>query len=227
MLQEQVDGFMEKKITDVDNYVDWLKWASDVEKRRQAIFEPTNYVEDPVLLQVHGVENGGSHNNYSVQLTLSNNDEASTRWKEICQKIQVTPNLDEEKRQQLWKVLEYYQDVFAWNKGELGCCTIGEHSINTQGFPPCKVSPGRLSYLEEAKVKRQINVLVDLGKMKPNNSEYACHVTLPIKKEGSRRFCGDYRPLNMQTRWDSFPMPLVDDVITQLGKSSWFIALDL
>jgi hypothetical protein len=36
--------------------------------------------------------------------------------------------------------------------------------------------------LEEVEVKRQIDVLVDLGKVKPNNSKYACHVTLPVKK---------------------------------------------
>ncbi len=76
-------------------------------------------------------------------------------------------------------------------------------------------------------MKRQIDVLVDLGKMKPSNSEYACRVTLPVKRDGSRRFCGDYWPLNLQTRRDSFLMPLVDDVISQLGKSAWFTALDL
>jgi hypothetical protein len=111
--------------------------------------------------------------------------------------------------------------------GEVGCCIIGKHSVDTQGFPPCKVSPSRLSYCEKAEIKRQINVLVDLGKMKPSNFKYACHITLPEKKDGSRRFCGDYRPLNTQTHWDSFPMPLVDDVINQLGKSSWFTALNL
>jgi hypothetical protein len=41
-------------------------------------------------------------------------------------------------------------------------------------------------------MKRQINVLVDLGKMKPDNSEYACRVTVLVKRDGSRRFCGDY-----------------------------------
>jgi hypothetical protein len=127
----------------------------------------------------------------------------------------------------LWGVLERYRDVFAWNKGEFGCCTVGEHSIDTQGFVPCRATPGRLSYWEEAEVKRQIDVLVGLGKMKSSNSEYACRVTLPMKKDGSMRFCGDYRPLNLQTRRDSFPMPLVEDVISQLGKSSWFTALDL
>ncbi len=76
-------------------------------------------------------------------------------------------------------------------------------------------------------MKRQIDALVDLGKMRPSNSEYACRMTLLVKKDGSRRFCGDYRPLNAQTRRDMFPMPLVEDVIDQLGKSTWFMALDL
>ncbi len=76
-------------------------------------------------------------------------------------------------------------------------------------------------------MKRQIDVLVDLGKMKLSNSEYACRVTLPVKRDGSRRFCGDYRPLNLQTWRDSFPMPLVDNVISQLGKSASFTTLDL
>jgi hypothetical protein len=124
-------------------------------------------------------------------------------------------------------MLGSYQDVFAWSKRELGCWTIGEHNIDTQRFPPCNMSPGRLSFWEEIEVKRQIDALVDLGKMKPNNSKYACRVTLPVKKDGSRRFCGDYRPLNTQTRRDMFPMPLVEDVIDQLGKSTWFTTLDL
>jgi len=96
-----------------------------------------------------------------------------------------------------------------------------------QGYPPCRVSLGRLSYWEEAEVKRQIDALVDLGKMKPSDSKYTCRVTQPVKRDGSRRFYGDYRPLNLQTRRDSFLMPLVDDVISQLGKSAWFSALDL
>ncbi len=76
-------------------------------------------------------------------------------------------------------------------------------------------------------VKRQIDTLKDLGKMKPSNFEYACRVILLIKKDGSRHLFGNYRPFNTQTYQDSFPMPLVDDVINQLGKSSWFTALNL
>jgi hypothetical protein len=102
------------------------------------------------------------------------NPKEDTRWGEICQKIRIDQHLEKGMERQLWKVLEQYQDVFAWNKGELGCCNVGEHIIDTQGFPPCKVALGRLSYWEEAEVNMQINVLVELGKMRPSNSAYAC-----------------------------------------------------
>jgi hypothetical protein len=63
--------------------------------------------------------------------------------------------------------------------------------------------------------------------MRPSTSKYACKVTFSVKKDGSRRFCGDYHPLNQQTIKDAFPMPLVDDVLMQLGKFQWFPTFDL
>jgi len=77
------------------------------------------------------------------------------------------------------------------------------------------------------KGENQIGVLITLGKMKPNTSEYACKVTLLVKKDNNCKFYCDYKLLNMQTHQDSFPMPLVEDVLTQLGKSRWFSTLDL
>ncbi len=146
----------------------------------------------PRLFQTVQVEIGNSDCKPIEKFAWYSHPELGIRWKEICERIKISTDLGTHGQQQLWEVLERYQDVFAWNKGELGCCTIGEHSIDTQGFPPCKAFPGRLSYWEETKVKRQIDALVDLGKMRPSNSEYACWVTLPLKKDGSRRFCGDY-----------------------------------
>ncbi len=63
ILQGQVDDFMEEESTYIDDYVDWLKWVFNVEKKKQAIFESTSHAEVFVLLQVHKVESGGSHNN--------------------------------------------------------------------------------------------------------------------------------------------------------------------
>jgi len=225
-LQEHADHLMKEEIWESDDYADWIEWVADEEKKRQTLTGLANSGV-PTLLQVQQIDNSASCKVLESQTVGTKELSEDSRWRDICQKLRIDPGLDELKRPMLWKVLERYQDVFAWNKGELGCCTVGEHSIDTQGFVPCRATPGRLSYWEEAEVKRQIDILVGLGKMRPSNSEYACRVTLPVKKDGSMRFCGDYRPLNLQTRRDSFPMPLVEDVISQLGRSSWFTALDL
>jgi hypothetical protein len=89
---------MEEKITDTNNYANWIKWVSDVEERKHAIFESMSCAEVLVLLQVHQTDSSGSHNDCSEKMIRSNNQDVSTRWKEICQKIQVDHNLDGEKR---------------------------------------------------------------------------------------------------------------------------------
>jgi hypothetical protein len=218
VLQDKADDLIREEVADKDDYADWIQWAADAERNRPLRFEVKNSAEEFAMqpIQQKQIEDPLD----DVVECIMRNPKEDTRWSEICQKIRIDKHLDKGMEQQLWGVLEQFQDVFAWNKGELGCCSVGEHQIDTQGFPPCRVPPGRLSYWEETEVNRQINVLVELGKMRPSNSSYACRVTLPIKKDGSRRFCGDYRPLNLQTRRDSFPMPLVDDIISQLGKSA-------
>jgi glyoxylate carboligase len=70
---------MEEKIIDADDYADWLKWVSDAKRRKQTMFESTNFEEIPVLLQIHETEGGDVHNNSNNKLTTSDNDEVSTR----------------------------------------------------------------------------------------------------------------------------------------------------
>ncbi len=50
ILQEQVDGFMEEEITDADDYADWMRWVSDAEQCRQAVYESMHDVAVPLLL---------------------------------------------------------------------------------------------------------------------------------------------------------------------------------
>jgi hypothetical protein len=54
---------MEEEITDADDYADLLKWVTNAERNKQAIFESTHYAEIPMLLQVQQSERGGLNNN--------------------------------------------------------------------------------------------------------------------------------------------------------------------
>jgi hypothetical protein len=116
-LQDQTDDFMKEKITDSDDYVDWIQWVSDAEKGKHANREATQCAEVPALLQIHQVSGSDTHFNHHGQLALLNDQKMSTRWEEVSHKIHIDHNLEKEKKQQFWKMLGNYQDVFAWNKG--------------------------------------------------------------------------------------------------------------
>ena len=52
-------------------------------------------------------------------------------------------------------------------------------------------------------------------------------VVLVAKKDGTKRFCVDYRRLNALNKTDVFPLSRVDDSFDQLSHSRYFTTLDL
>jgi len=52
-------------------------------------------------------------------------------------------------------------------------------------------------------------------------------ISVVRKKDGSARFCVDYRKLNSNTHKDAYPLPRIDDTLDTLGGSQWFSTLDL
>jgi len=66
---------------------------------------------------------------------------------------------------------------------------------------------------------------VDL--IQPSHNPYSSPVLLVKKKDGTWRCCVDYKALNAVTVKDRFPMPMVDELLDDLGHASCFSKLDL
>ena len=76
-------------------------------------------------------------------------------------------------------------------------------------------------------VARQLKSMQRDGVIQPSNSPWSSPVVMVRKKDGSHRYCVDYRVLNSVTKADTFPLPRIDDLLDQLGGARYFSTLDL
>ncbi|KAK3708498.1 hypothetical protein QZH41_003116 [Actinostola sp. cb2023] len=109
----------------------------------------------------------------------------------------------------------------------LGTTHAVEHKIQTGDAMPIRQHPRRTSPWKREEIHRQVDELLQQGRVSESSSPWSSPVVLVAKKDGSQRLCIDYRLLNAVTVKDAYPLPRVDDSIDALSGSKWFSTLDL
>ena len=69
--------------------------------------------------------------------------------------------------------------------------------------------------------------MLENGVIEPSNSSLASPVCLVRKKDGTFRFCVDYRRVNAVSKKDAYPMPDIQDAVDHLRGAKYFAAFDL
>ena len=90
-----------------------------------------------------------------------------------------------------------------------------EFCIDLQpGTVPISIRPYRMSPNKLAKLKVQLQELLDKGFIRPSSSPWGCLALFVKKKDESLKLCVDYQPLNVITSRTNIPCPGLTSYLT-------------
>ena len=107
------------------------------------------------------------------------------------------------------RLLLEFHHMFSLEENKMGCTDDAKHVIKLlEGEDePFKERFRRIAPHEVEEVRQHIQEMLDGGAIHPSQSPWCNTVVLVWKKDGTLRFCINFRRLNAKTKKDSHPLP--------------------
>lgn len=153
-------------------------------------------------------------------------DRGDCNRKPTLENVDINPELSEEQKTKLAELLSKFQDCFT-SSTKLRRTPITKHRIITDDASPIRQQPYRVSSKEREAIEKQVKEMLEDDIIQPSSSPWSSPVVLVRKKDGTLRFCVDYRKLNSVTKKDTYPLPRIDDSLDRLRRAKYFSSIDL
>ncbi|UYV61801.1 hypothetical protein LAZ67_1006658, partial [Cordylochernes scorpioides] len=106
---------------------------------------------------------------------------------------------------------------------------IGKIWITNGGLQPQMIPKGmnlgRMCDIETE--HKEVDTMLERKVIQPSESPWSAPVVLVKKKDGTWRFCVDFRRLNHITKKDVYPLPRIDDVLDHLSSARYYSTMNL
>ena len=134
------------------------------------------------------------------------------------QELDLTKDSDLSKKEiiRLQEFLEKYIKIMAKNTISPGFNLYTKHKIDTGNVKPIYNKLRRTSEKEDEMIRAEIKKMLDNGVVRKSESPWAAPVVLVRKKDGTIRFCVDFRKFNEVTINDQYPLPHADSLSMDL-----------
>jgi hypothetical protein len=108
-----------------------------------------------------------------------------------------------------------------------GTVSAVSHTIRLVKNEPFRIRPYHLSEDKKRALFECVRDMLASGVIERSDSEYCSPVVLVRKKDGTVRFCTDYRRLNQNTKDEAAPLPRIQEVLRDFGTAQVYSSMDL
>ena len=89
------------------------------------------------------------------------------------------------------------------------------------------MKPYKTPFTKRPIVDKLIDDMLAVNVIQPSRSPWNFPIVIVDKKDGSKRFCTNFRKLDLISKRSSWPLPVTDGMLAVLGKAEFFTILDL
>jgi len=187
----------------------------------KSLFEPLNFDDDVTLLKTKF--DPGENSSKLDAMEIIEESGLSEHVRTLFTQIFEQSDFPVKAADGLKQLLFDHRDTFMSFSSDLGFCEIlklvtRDRYVNLLGKPPLAARDAEDEIL---------NDMLDTGVIKPSNSSWASPVCLVRKKDGTFRYCIDYRRVNAVSKKDAYPIPDIQDALDNLWGAKYFATFDL